>query len=178
MTDETKTGKDGTGVAKQRTETVIRPESMILDKAIVASFTTLLLEPDPGAAAGPGTCIPLVGWLERRDAGLDLRGIGVIANGANDLAGLEAHLMDVPVIALQFPVFSDGRAYSHTYRLRKTWRYPGPIIAFGDVLRDQLLYMSRVGINGFYMRADQKLEESLAAFRLYSAYYQYNDVAR
>ncbi|MBT9557670.1 MAG: DUF934 domain-containing protein, partial [Myxococcales bacterium] len=54
----------------------------------------------------------------------------------------------------------------------------GPIIAFGDVLRDQILYMSRVGINGFYMRDGQKLDESLAAFRLYSAYYQYHDVAR
>jgi uncharacterized protein (DUF934 family) len=178
VTDETKTGKAGTGVAKQSVATVIRPETMILDKAVVASFTTLLMEPDPNAAAEPGTCIPLAGWLARRAAGQDLRGVGVIANGADDISALEPHLADVPVVALQFPVFSDGRAYSHAYRLRKTWRYPGPIIAFGDVLRDQILYMSRVGINGFYMRADQKLDESLAAFRLYSAYYQYNDVAR
>ena len=51
--------------------------------------------------------------------------------------------------------------------------YDGTILAFGDVLRDQLLYMSRCGINGFYLRSDQDPQTCLAAFDLYTTHYQY-----
>ena len=112
----------------------------------------------------------------RWDPSINATDVGVIVQGPDDIAPLQPHLDAVPFIALRYPVFSDGRSYSHAYRLRKTWKYAGPLIAFGDVLRDQLLYMSRCGIDGFYLRQDQNLEACLAAFQLYSAYYQYNDI--
>ena len=177
MTDETRLGKAGTGVAKEGAQAVIRPEKMLLRRQITDAFVTLLLEPDPSAPAEAGSAIPVAQWLERFARGEDLRQVGVIIRGADDLSALKPHIGGLFCAALHYPIFSDGRAYSHAYRLRKTWGYQGPIIAFGDVLRDQLLYMSRVGIDGFYLRADQKPEDCLAAYRLYSAYYQYDDVA-
>ncbi len=174
MTDESKTNKSGTGVAKGESAEVLHPDRMLLDHAVAAAPFTVRLTLPEGAAVGSGDVIPLADFLARGKPA----GVGVLLRGSDDPALIRDVLSTVPVVALHFPIFSDGRGYSHAWRLRKAWRYGGVILACGDVLRDQLLYMSRVGINAFYMRADQKLEESLAAFSLYSAFYQYHDVAR
>ena len=58
--------------------------------------------------------------------------------------------------------------------MRALWGYDGLLLAYGDVQRDQLLNMARCGINGFYMRSEQDLEESLKAFSTYSVTYQYH----
>ena len=82
-------------------------------------------------------------------------------------------LGEVPVIALHIPKFTDGRCYTHARRIRHHWGYEGDVLVYGDVLRDQLVYLWRVGVNAFHMRQDQDLHASLGAFRLYSAFYQY-----
>lgn len=67
---------------------------------------------------------------------------------ADDLEHLE-------VVALDFPAFTDGRAYSHARVLRDRYRYDGEIRAVGEVLRDQLLFMHRCGFDAFEV-ADEK----------------------
>ena len=81
---------------------------------------------------------------------------------------LKASAHSLSFVAIHFPKFADGRGYSHAKRVRAIWGYEGVIVAFGDVLRDQLFYMHQCGINAFYMREDQNLQASLAAFNLYS----------
>ncbi|TFI41037.1 DUF934 domain-containing protein, partial [Diaphorobacter sp. DS2] len=69
-----------------------------------------------------------------------------IANDA-DLAALAAEgaLEGVQRIELQFPKFTDGRAYSQALLLRRRYRFAGDIRATGDVLIDQLVHMHRSG---------------------------------
>lgn len=81
-------------------------------------------------------------------------------------------LLDLPLIALDFPKFTDGRSYSYAQRLRKRLGYTGQLRATGDVLRDQLLYMWRCGFDAFEVRADKPLEDALAAFAEFSVDYQ------
>ena len=73
------------------------------------------------------------------------------------------------VIALEFPKFNDGRAYSQARLLRERYGYRGEIRAAGKVLRDQLLFMHRCGFDA-YETADQVtaevVERSLASFSL------------
>jgi uncharacterized protein (DUF934 family) len=174
MTDESRLGRAGTGVATGVAETTVHPAQMILGRAVVEAPYTLLLDADAEGAAEPDTAIPLAAWLERRATGPFAVPTGAIILAGDDMAALRPWLAELPFVAVHFRVFSDGRGYSHAHRLRTLWGYAGPVIAFGDVLRDQLLYMSRVGIDGFYMRQDQDLVASLAAFGLYSQFYQYN----
>ncbi len=148
------------------------PEFMILDQAVVA--TRYALDEDLEANPEAGTAIPITRWLDLQANGADVSATGVILYGDSDISALRAHLAAIPFVAVHFPKFTDGRGYSHARRLRALWRYEGTILAFGDVLRDQLHYMDRCGINGFFMRGDQDLRASLGAFELYSAPYQYD----
>lgn len=148
---------------------------MILDERIVPARWRFVDELPEGAAPEPETAIPLAAWLQRDEHGADLSRVGVRVEGWDDLAPLEARLSRVPMVALHLPKFSDGRCYSHARRLRALWGFEGPIVAFGDVLQDQIVYLWRCGVNGFQVRPDQDLRRCLRAFRLYTRFYQYND---
>lgn len=77
-----------------------------------------------------------------------------------------------PVIALDYPKFTDGRSHSIAYLLRNRHGYTGELRAIGDILVDQLYYMQRVGINGFELRADQNLDSALRMLTPYTQTYQ------
>lgn len=77
----------------------------------------------------------------------------------------------VDLIAVRFPTFSDGRGYSTATLLRRLgWR--GELRAVGDVLRDQLFYLSRVGFTSFAIREDRRAEDALAGLNDFSERYQ------
>jgi uncharacterized protein (DUF934 family) len=67
----------------------------------------------------------------------------------------------VPLIALQFPIFRDGRAYTQAYVLRVRLGWQGELRAVGDVLRDQLSHMRQCGFNSFAIRADKSAADAL-----------------
>lgn len=81
-------------------------------------------------------------------------------------------IQSIPVIALNFPEFKDGRAFSHARELRQRMKYSGEIRAIGDVLRDQLFFMRRCGFNAYVLRADQDMETALQAFQDFHDAYQ------
>jgi uncharacterized protein (DUF934 family) len=89
-----------------------------------------------------------------------------------DVNDIKDSLHTFPVIALNFPVFSDGRSYTNARELRENLAYQGEIRAIGDVLRDQLFYMHRCGFDAFLLRHDQDPEECLAAFSDFKTGYQ------
>ncbi|MEZ4265054.1 MAG: DUF934 domain-containing protein [Myxococcota bacterium] len=150
-------------------------EHMILDREVVDARWCLYAGLPSDWVAAPDTAIPIEDWLRLHEAGEPLKGVGAIIEGDTDIEPLRPHLANLPVIALHFPKFADGRCYSHARRLRKHWGYTGRLLAFGDVLRDQLLHMSRCGMDAFYMAPGSDLRASLRAFSLYTEQYQYND---
>ncbi len=85
---------------------------------------------------------------------------------------LKADLATLPLIALNFPTFMDGRAYSTAGVLRQQLGYAGEIRAIGDVLRDQLFYMRRCGFNTFDLRDSVKLEDAQKALHDFTTNYQ------
>lgn len=114
-------------------------------------------------------------WEQERDALLQQAGrIGIRIDGDTPIAAITDDLEHFAVIALDFPAFKDGRCYSHARVLRVRFGYAGELRAIGDVLRDQLMYMSRVGINAFEVREDRSIEDALNAFKEFSGYYQIN----
>ncbi len=90
----------------------------------------------------------------------------------DDPAGVADRLGGVARVEVNFPKFTDGRGYSIARLLRERYGYRGELRAVGDVLRDQIFYLSRVGFDGFLLREDQDLEESLGALNDFSEAYQ------
>ena len=72
----------------------------------------------------------------------------------DDLDDLPKELLTHQHLAIVFPVFTDGRGYSHARQLRHFYGYKGELIATGDVRRDQIDFMARVGIDSFECSAD------------------------
>ena len=78
----------------------------------------------------------------------------------------------ISLIAVDFPVFRDGRGYSIARLLRDRYHWTGELRAIGDVLRDQLLYLSRCGFDAFAVRADKNIHDALKAFSEFTVLYQ------
>lgn len=93
---------------------------------------------------------------------------------ANDVAisTLTGQLDGVDVVELNFPKFTDGRAYSQARQLRQRLGFRGVIRATGDVLVDQLVQMQRTGFNEAVLRADQDLAVGTRLLTHFPAFYQ------
>lgn len=91
---------------------------------------------------------------------------------ANDIDPREADLNGIDVVELQFPKFSDGRAFSQAFLLSRRLGFAGHIRATGDVLIDQLLQMQRSGFTQAVLREDQNLTHGEALLAHYPAFYQ------
>ncbi len=91
---------------------------------------------------------------------------------ANDADPREAALDGVHTVVLQFPAFTDGRAFSQAFLLRRRLGFAGQIRAVGDVLIDQLAQMQRTGFTQAVLRADQSIEHGRKLLTHYDAYYQ------
>ena len=119
--------------------------------------------------------VTLERWQQERDQLLQRTGrVGVRIDGDSSLDALLDDLGHFALIALDFPAFKDGRCLSHARLLRERHGYRGELRAVGDVLRDQMGYMARVGINAFEVREDRSLEDALNAFSEFSTHYQMN----
>ncbi len=81
-------------------------------------------------------------------------------------------LNSVAMIALEFPVFRDGRAYSYARLLREQHGFSGEIRAVGDVLLEQLHFMERTGFDAFELDSDDPLRDLQIAAGDFSVWYQ------
>ncbi len=97
---------------------------------------------------------------------------GSVLGLANDADPRALALAGVERIDLQFPKFSDGRAFSQAFLLRRRLGFKGEIRATGDVLVDQLVQMQRSGFDSAVLRADQDPEVAQRQFARYDAFYQ------
>lgn len=131
-----------------------------------------------GVELPPGqVLVPLALWQARREelAARASRGeIGVwldsheLPEPLAECGGLDRF----PVIAINFPKFTDGRGYSIAVLLRSRYGYRGELRAIGDVLRDQLFYMKRCGFDAFALREDKDIDSALASLDDFTDTYQ------
>lgn len=150
---------------------------IIKNKAIVADDWVVLRLNEQESAdnvtipAGK-VIVPLQVWLRQRDALQQRDDIGVWLASAERPEDLKGDVHKFSVIAVDFPKFSDGRGYSIAYNLRARLGYTGELRAIGDVLRDQLFYMQRVGFDAFAPRPDRNIEDALKGLSDFSEVYQ------
>ena len=91
---------------------------------------------------------------------------------ANDTNVLDVNLDGITQIDLQFPAFTDGRAFSQAYLLRRRLKFAGDIRATGDVLIDQLVQMQRTGFSSAVLREGVDAADAQRQFERFGGYYQ------
>ena len=128
--------------------------------------------------AGPDekAILSLDAFLEKA-VGTNETGLGVLVNPADDVRRLEGHLDRLALVAVAFPAFNDGRAFSHASLLRSRLKFSGEVRAVGDVLIDQVPLMLRCGIDSFAVSNATALKR-LAENRLPGIPVHYQPTAR
>ena len=97
---------------------------------------------------------------------------GVIWPNNRDVDDLVPYLDRLGVVALVFPTFRDGRAYSQARLLRERHEFRGELRATGQVLRDQLLFLHRAGFDAFEVTKEKDTAAFAEALQRYSIFYQ------
>jgi uncharacterized protein (DUF934 family) len=79
---------------------------------------------------------------------------GVLWPNNRKVAELAPYLDRLALVALEFPKFKDGRAYSQARLLRENYGFRGELRATGDILRDQFMFLLRAGFDAFEVKKD------------------------
>lgn len=150
---------------------------MIKNKAVVSDdWVVLRLNenemPEHVTVAAGKIIVPLKVWQAQRDQLQGRAELGVWLNSDERPEVLQGEVGKFAVIAVNFPKFTDGRGYSIAYNLRARLGYTGELRAIGDVLRDQMFYMQRVGFDAFAPRPDRDIHEALKGLSDFSETYQ------
>lgn len=112
-------------------------------------------------------------FLKDRDVVLSRKGkLGVIWPNNRDIDDLLPYLDRLAAIALVFPVFRDGRAYTQARLLRERYKFRGELRATGQVLRDQFVFMLRAGFDAFEVKKQSDAEAFAIVAKRYSVFYQ------
>jgi uncharacterized protein (DUF934 family) len=97
---------------------------------------------------------------------------GVIWPNNRDVDDLVPYLDRLAMVALVFPTFRDGRAYSQARLLRERYGFKGELRATGQVLRDQFVFMLRAGFDAFEVKKEADAEAFTNTAKRYSVFYQ------
>lgn len=116
--------------------------------------------------------VPLALWQAHKEQLKAINPIGVWLEAEQEIESLLDDLELFTVIALNFPVFTDGRHFSSARLLRERYAYSGEIRAIGDVLRDQLFFMQRCGFDAYALRSDRCPIDALKSLTELSVSYQ------
>jgi uncharacterized protein (DUF934 family) len=129
---------------------------------------------EDGAAwdGAPGALIPLATALAQADRLAQSAPLGVWLSPSDEPAQVVPLFESIALIAVQFPKFGDGRGYSTAALLRTRYGWHGELRAIGDVLRDQLFFLKRVGFDSFALRPDRNPDDALASLADFSDSYQ------
>jgi uncharacterized protein (DUF934 family) len=98
--------------------------------------------------------------------------VGVLWPNNRRVAELEPHLGRLALIALSFPTFRDGRAYSQARQLRERYGFAGELRATGDILQDEFVFLIRSGFDALEVKKDSDVAAFADALRRYSVFYQ------
>jgi len=144
---------------------------LIKSGAVSEDRWTLLREPGAALPSSP-VIVPLATWLASRGEFAARADVGVWLAPTDDPALLAADVAVLPVIAVDFPRFADGRGYSIARLLRDRYAYKGELRAVGDIARDQLYFLNEVGFDAYVLRDGKDAQDALASLHDFTDGYQ------
>jgi uncharacterized protein (DUF934 family) len=123
------------------------------------------------------TLFSLADWLSHRATWPQHLEAGVLLPNDAELEPLLQDLQRLTLVALQFPRWTDGRAYSQARLLRTRHHFKGQLRATGEVLVDMVPLLLRTGFDAAVLRADQNLQAAERALSFFNAHYQSDALA-
>lgn len=120
----------------------------------------------------PHLLLDLAQWHAARAAWPAGMPVGVTLANDGDVEELADDLPRLALVALRFPKWVDGRAYSQARLLRSRWRYGGEVRATGEVLVDMLPLLARTGFDAVLLRHDQSRDAAERALAFFRGHYQ------
>ena len=147
-------------------------QKMLSHGAVAEDNWTVLQMPVETIPQG-NILLPLKYWLEQSaelygQAGL----VGVWLDSDEEVEALADDLAQLPVVALNFPKFVDGRGFSSARLLRDRYDYKGEIRAIGNVIQDQLFMLQRCGFSQYCLADNVDLEAAAKSLNDFSDSYQ------
>ncbi len=145
---------------------LIKDGKLVADTFVDAATTGAI--PPAGAVI-----VSLEQWQAER-AALLARGtpLGIRLHSDQSPDVIAADVAHFAVVALEFPKFRDGRAYSYARLLRERYAFKGELRAVGEVLLEQLFFMIRVGFDAFELSSAEPLRDYQTALADFSVWYQ------
>lgn len=134
------------------------------DWTVIAKDEELNLD---GLASGNGL-LHITQFIANADTLAGHDNIGVWLDADDDVQALAPYCKQVPIIAVHFPTFMDGRGFSHARILKTTLGFKGELLAIGNFMQDQLFYLKRCGFDAFWVKDDADIDSmrsSLADFQ-------------
>jgi uncharacterized protein (DUF934 family) len=146
--------------------------ALIKNGELVASSFVDVSSAEAIPSTGP-VIVSLDQWQKQREA-LLARGtpLGIRLHSDQPPELIASDLPHFAVIALEFPKFRDGRAYSYARLLRERYGYKGELRAVGDVLLEQLFFMLRTGFDAFELASQDPIGDYRTALADFSVWYQ------
>ena len=124
-------------------------------------------------AAAVAVIVPFARFQQEREQWLASTVIlGVRLSPADNVDALQEDLARISLIAIEFPALGEGRGYTQAQLLRRRHNFKGEIRAVGKILRDQVFYMARCGIDAFEFPEGTDLHIALTAFDDFTIAYQ------
>jgi uncharacterized protein (DUF934 family) len=146
-------------------------------KFIDRSTDAWLLLPDSEIAGpAPHRLLTLAQWEAVRDNWPADVPVGVLLPNTADAETLAADLPRIALVALEFPKWVDGRAYSQAHVLRARLRYAGEVRATGDVVVDMMPLLQRCGVDAVVLREGQRQSSAERALGFFPAGHYQGDV--
>jgi uncharacterized protein (DUF934 family) len=147
-------------------------KALLKDGRVAADPYTALEDGEPLPAAGD-VLVSLERWQQERDRLLERAGrTGIRLRSDQPPALIAGDIAHFALIALEFPAFRDGRAYSYARLLRERFGFRGELRAVGDVLLEQLHFMVRSGFDALELVSDDPERDFSIAAGDFSVWYQ------
>ena len=136
----------------------------------------LLLPDSEIAGPAPHRLLTLAQWEAVRDNWPVDVPVGVLLPNTTDVEDIAADLPRIALVALEFPKWVDGRAYSQAHVLRARLRYAGEIRATGEVLVDMMPLLQRCGVDAVVLREGERQSSAERALGFFPAGHYQGDV--
>ena len=145
--------------------------TLVRDLEIVPDEWTLIDSGDVPDPVPERTILPFEDWLPRRE-GLPGGHAGIWVEGDAEAEAVGPHTADLPLIAVHFPAFADGRGLSLGSLLRTRYGFEGELRAYGDILPDLAQYLHRSGFDAFVLADRRAAEVAIASVGSITDHYQ------
>lgn len=146
-------------------------QKLINQSATLEDNWTFFEKPELPIAAGK-IIIPASQWLENKDALAGRADIGIWLDSDAEIDLYIKEITNLPLIAINFPAFANGRGYSLARLIKERTEFKGELRAIGDVLLDQLFFMKRCGFDTFLLKEGLSAEKALEYLETFSDPYQ------